>query len=486
MAHVAIHEIIANRYIQKHPDEIKDVKEFIKGSIVPDLNEEMTERRKFKDSSHYGRWSNGNVETNIDKFLEDENVDITKDYWKGYFLHLFTDYQFYNNKFNEEFEEIKKTNGNLREDYDYLFKEILERYNIILNKYTDKYVHIKEGEPRYIKLEKLLDFIEEISDINIDDKIKLISQKGMEGIKSMNTRINLAGIEMKNPVTVASGTFGYGREFSEFFDLSKLGGIITKGTSLKPKSGNKPSRVCETASGMLNSIGLQNPGVEYFAENDLPFLRKFDTAIIVNACGSTVEEYVELCKILNTLDIDGVELNLSCPNVKAGCMAFGNTYEGVKHVTSEVRKVLDKPLIVKLTPNVTDIASIAKGVEDGGADGVSLINTLLGMKIDIDKRKPVLANNTGGLSGPAIKPVAVRMVYQVAQAVNIPILGMGGIINGDDAIEFILAGATAISIGAGNFINPYTSVNTVKGIEDYMKKYNIDDINDIIGKVQMN
>ncbi len=183
MAHVAIHEIIANRYIQKHPDEIKDVKEFIKGSIVPDLNEEMTERRKFKDSSHYGRWSNGNVETNIDKFLEDENVDITKDYWKGYFLHLFTDYQFYNNKFNEEFEEIKKTNGNLREDYDYLFKEILERYNIILNKYTDKYVHIKEGEPRYIKLEKLLDFIEEISDINIDDKIKLISQKGMEGIK---------------------------------------------------------------------------------------------------------------------------------------------------------------------------------------------------------------------------------------------------------------------------------------------------------------
>ena len=302
----------------------------------------------------------------------------------------------------------------------------------------------------------------------------------------MNTQINLAGIKMKNPVTVASGTFGYGREFSEFFDLSKLGGIITKGTSLKPKSGNKPSRVCETASGMLNSIGLQNPGVEYFAENDLPFLKKFDTAIIVNACGSTVEEYVELCKILNTLDIDGVELNLSCPNVKEGCMAFGNTYEGVKHVTSEVRKVLDKPLIVKLTPNVTDIASIAKGVEDGGADAVSLINTLLGMKIDIDKRKPVLANNTGGLSGPAIKPVAVRMVYQVAQAVNIPILGMGGIINGDDAIEFMLAGATAISIGAGNFIDPYTSINTVKGIEDYMKKHNIDDINEIIGKVEMN
>ncbi|MBO4293348.1 MAG: dihydroorotate dehydrogenase [Clostridia bacterium] len=302
----------------------------------------------------------------------------------------------------------------------------------------------------------------------------------------MNTKINFAGIEMKNPVTVASGTFGYGREYSEFFDLSKLGGIITKGTSLKSRSGNKPSRVCETASGMLNSIGLQNPGVEYFAENDLPFLRKFDTAIIVNACGSSVDEYVELCRILNTLDIDGVELNLSCPNVKEGCMAFGNSYEGVKHVTSEVRKVLDKPLIVKLTPNVTDIASIAKAVEDAGADGVSLINTLLGMKIDINKRKPVLANNMGGLSGPAIKPVAVRMVYQVSKTVNIPILGMGGIVNGEDAVEFMLAGASAISIGAGNFIDPYASVKTVQGIEDYMKKYNIEDVKDIVGKVEMN
>lgn len=302
----------------------------------------------------------------------------------------------------------------------------------------------------------------------------------------MNTKINFAGIEMKNPVTVASGTFGYGREYSEFFDLSKLGGIITKGTSLKPRSGNKPARVCETASGMLNSIGLQNPGVEYFAENDLPFLRKFDTAVIVNACGSSVDEYVELCKILNTLDIDGVELNLSCPNVKEGCMAFGSSYEGVKFVTSEVRKVLDKPLIVKLTPNVSNIAEIAKGAEEGGADGVSLINTLLAMKIDIDKRKPVLANNMGGLSGPAIKPVAVRMVYQVAQAVNIPVLGMGGIVNGDDAVEFMLAGASAISIGAGNFIDPYTSVNTVKGIEDYMIKHKIEDIKDIIGKVEMN
>lgn len=302
----------------------------------------------------------------------------------------------------------------------------------------------------------------------------------------MNTKVNLAGIEMKNPVTVASGTFGYGREFSNFFDLGKLGAVITKGTSLKPKSGNKPPRVCETASGMLNSIGLQNPGVDFFAENDLPFLRKFDTKIIVNACGSTIDEYVELAKVLNKLDIDGVELNLSCPNVKAGCMAFGNTYEGVKEVTSRVRKVLDKPLIVKLTPNVTDIASIAKAVEDAGADGVSLINTLLGMKIDIEKRKPVLANNTGGLSGPAIKPVAVRMAYQVSQTVKIPILGMGGIVNGDDAIEFMLAGATAISIGAGNFIDPYTSVNTVKQIEEYMEKHKIEDINEIIGKVEMN
>lgn len=299
----------------------------------------------------------------------------------------------------------------------------------------------------------------------------------------MNTKINLAGIEMKNPVTVASGTFGYGREFSQFFDLSKLGAIITKGTSLKPRNGNKPSRVCETASGMLNSIGLQNPGVEYFAENDLPFLRKYETKVIVNACGSSVDEYVELCRVLNKLDIDGVELNLSCPNVKEGCMAFGNTYEGVKKVTSEVRKVLDKPLIVKLTPNVTNIAEIAKAVEDAGADGVSLINTLLGMKIDIYKKAPVLANITGGLSGPAIKPVAVRMVYQVAKAVNIPILGMGGIVNGEDAIEFMLAGATAISIGAGNFIDPYTSIKTIEGIENYMKKENIDDINDIIGIV---
>lgn len=302
----------------------------------------------------------------------------------------------------------------------------------------------------------------------------------------MNTEVNLAGIKMKNPITVASGTFGYGREFAEYIDLNKLGGIVTKGTSLKPRPGNKPPRVCETPAGMLNAIGLQNPGVEHFINEDLPWLRKFNTAVIVNACGSTVEDYVELCKILNKTDIDGVELNLSCPNVKEGCLAFGTTYEGVKNVTSQVRKVLDKPLIVKLSPNVTDITQPAKAAQDAGADGVSLINTLLGMSIDIHKRRPILANNTGGLSGPAVKPVAVRMVYQVAQAVDIPILGLGGIVTGEDVIEFMLAGATAVSIGTGNFISPEVSVDAVKGIEDYMRRYGIEDINDIIGKVQMN
>ena len=302
----------------------------------------------------------------------------------------------------------------------------------------------------------------------------------------MNTEVNLAGIKMKNPVTVASGTFGYGREFAEFIDLNKLGGICTKGTSLKPRAGNKPPRVYETPAGMLNAIGLQNPGVEYFMNNDLPYLKKFDTAIIVNACGSTIEDYVELAKVLNTLDIDGVELNLSCPNVKAACLAFGTTYEGVKEVTSKVRKVLDKPLIVKLTPNVTDITMPAKGAKDAGADGVSLINTLLGMSIDIHKRRPHLANNTGGLSGPCVKPVAVRMVYQVAQAVDIPILGLGGITTGEDAIEFMLAGATAVSIGTGNFVAPDTSIKVIDGIEKYMKQYGIDDINSIVGTVQMN
>lgn len=302
----------------------------------------------------------------------------------------------------------------------------------------------------------------------------------------MNTSVDLAGIKMKNPVTVASGTFGYGREFAEFIDLNKIGGICTKGTSLKSRPGNKPPRVYETTAGMLNSIGLQNPGVEYFMNNDLPWLKQYDTAVIVNACGSSIDEYVELAKVLNTLDIDGVELNLSCPNVKAGCMAFGTSYEGVKEVTSQVRKVLDKPLIVKLTPNVTDITAPAKGAQDAGADGVSLINTLLGMSIDIHKRRPHLANNMGGLSGPAVKPVAVRMVYQVAQAVNIPVLGLGGIVTGEDAIEFMLAGARAVSVGTGNFIAPDNCIKVVEGIEKYMTQYGIEDINDIVGTVQLN
>lgn len=302
----------------------------------------------------------------------------------------------------------------------------------------------------------------------------------------MNTNINFAGINMKNPVTLASGTCGYGRELSQFFDLSKLGAIITKGTFLKPKDGNPPSRICETASGLLNSIGLQNPGIEHFINEDFPWLRKQGTAIIVNACGNTIEEYVELCKILNTLDIEGVELNVSCPNVKQGCLAFGTTYEGVKEITSAVRKVLDKPLIIKLTPNVTDITETSKGAEDGGADGISLINTLLAMSIDIETRKPRLANNMGGLSGPAIKPVAVRMVHQASKAVKIPVLGLGGIVNGKDVIEFMLAGARAVSIGSGTLRNPYTAVNSIKEIEEYMTRHKIEDISSIIGKVELN
>ena len=303
----------------------------------------------------------------------------------------------------------------------------------------------------------------------------------------MNTEVDFCGIKMKNPVTVASGTFGYGREYAEYIDLNKLGGIITKGTSLKLRPGNPPPRVVEVPGGMLNSIGLQNPGLEYFVNHDLPWLRHFDTKVIVNAIGSTIDEYVDLCRELNELDIDGVELNLSCPNVKAGCLAFGTTYEGVKEVTSQVKKVLDrKPLIVKLTPNVTDITVPAKGAEDAGADGVSGINTLLGMKIDIDKRKPVLANVTGGYSGPGIKAVGVRMVYQMAKAINIPILGMGGITCGDDAIEYMIAGATAVSIGSGNFADPEVSIKTIAGIEDYMKKHNIENLKDIIGSVSVN
>ncbi|MCL2383611.1 MAG: dihydroorotate dehydrogenase [Oscillospiraceae bacterium] len=301
----------------------------------------------------------------------------------------------------------------------------------------------------------------------------------------MNTNINLAGIKMKNPIVLASGTCGYGRELDTFFELNKVGGLITKGTTLKPKDGNPPSRICETPSGLINSIGLQNPGVDHFIQYDLPWLRKQDTAIIVNACGSTIEEYIELCKILNEQDIDGVELNLSCPNVKAGCLAFGTSYEGVKEVTSKVRKVLDKPLIVKLTPNITDITESARGAEDAGADGISLINTLLAMSINIETKKPYLANNMGGLSGPAVRPVAVRMVYQAAKAARIPVLGMGGAINGKDVIEFMMAGATAVAIGSGTLRDPFASVKAANEVEQFMAKHKIKDINSIIGSVQL-
>ncbi len=282
------------------------------------------------------------------------------------------------------------------------------------------------------------------------------------------------------------GTFGYGREMSEYIDLSKLGAIITKGTFLKPRAGNPAPRVCETASGMMNAIGLENPGIEHFAEEDLPWLKQFNTPIILNVGASTLEEYVEVCRFANKLDIDAVELNLSCPNVHAGCMAFGTTYEGVKEATSAVRKVLDKPLIVKLTPNVTDITLPAKGAEDAGADAVSAINTLLAMKIDVKKRRPILANNTGGLSGPAIKPIGVRMVYQIAQKIKIPVMGLGGIVTGEDAIEYMLAGAKCVSIGCGNFIDPETSVNVVGQIEEYMKENKVEDINELVGAVEMN
>ncbi len=286
------------------------------------------------------------------------------------------------------------------------------------------------------------------------------------------------------------GTFGYGRNHKDFVDLNKLGAIITKGTSLKPKQGNKPPRIAETSSGMMNCIGLENPGLEYFATVDLPFLRQYDTKIIVNCFGGvegTIENYVEICRQLNNMDVDGVEINLSCPNVKAGCLAYGTTYDGVKEITTACRKVLtSKPLIVKLTPNVTDITLPAKGAEDAGADAISLINTLTAMKIDIEKRRPILSINTGGLSGPAIKPVAVRMVYQASHAVKIPVMGLGGIMTGEDVIEFMMVGATCVSVGSANLVDPTASTRIISEVEDFMKNHNIDDINTIIDSVQMN
>ena len=300
----------------------------------------------------------------------------------------------------------------------------------------------------------------------------------------MNMSVNIAGVEWKNPVTVASGTFGSGAEFADFVDLNKLGAVVTKGIANVPWPGNPTPRVTEVYGGMLNAIGLQGPGVDVFMERDIPFLKQYDTKIIANVCGKTKEDYIDVVERLADTDVDMLEINISCPNVKEGGIAFGQKASAAEEITAAVKKVAKQPIIMKLSPNVTDITEMAKAVEAGGADVVSLINTLTAMKIDIHKRTFAIANKTGGMSGPAIKPVAVRMVYQVANAVKIPIIGMGGIMNADDAIEFILAGATAVAIGTGNFVNPETTVNVIKGIEDYMRRYNVQDINELIGAVK--
>jgi len=300
----------------------------------------------------------------------------------------------------------------------------------------------------------------------------------------MNTSVKIAGVEFKNPVTTASGTFGSGMEYSQFVDLSRLGAVTTKGVALTPWQGNPTIRVTEVYGGMLNAIGLQNPGIDVFCERDIPFLKKYDTKIIVNVCGKTVEEYVGVVEKLASQPVDMLEINVSCPNVKEGAIAFGQDAKALENITREIKKVAKQPVIMKLSPNVTRIADMARAAEAAGADAISLINTITGMKIDINRRKFVLANKTGGMSGPAIKPVAVRMVYECAQAVKIPIIGMGGIMNGEDAIEFILAGATMVAVGAANFINPLATVEVIDGIERYMKEQKVADINELIGAVQ--
>ena len=300
----------------------------------------------------------------------------------------------------------------------------------------------------------------------------------------MNTKVTIAGVELKNPVMTASGTFGSGAEFSEFYDLGALGAVVTKGVANVPWPGNPTPRIAETRSGMLNAIGLQNPGIDVFCKRDIPFLKQFDTKIIVNVCGKSTEDYCEVVERLADEPVDLLEINISCPNVKEGGIAFGQNPKAVEAITKEVKKYAKQPVIMKLSPNVTDITEMARAAEAGGADILSLINTLTGMKIDINRRTFALANKTGGMSGPCVKPVAVRMVYQVAQTVHVPIIGMGGISNAEDALEFILAGATAVSIGTANFANPYATVETVKGIEEYLKKNQIDDINTLIGAVK--
>lgn len=301
----------------------------------------------------------------------------------------------------------------------------------------------------------------------------------------MNTKVTIAGVEFKNPVMTASGTFGSGMEYSDFVDLNKLGAVVTKGVANVPWPGNPTPRVAETYGGMLNAIGLQNPGVDVFIERDLAFLKNYDTKVIVNVCGKSVEDYIEVVEKLGDQDnVAMLEINVSCPNVKEGAIAFGQKADALMHITSEIKKKAKQPVIMKLSPNVTDITEMAKAAEAAGADAISLINTITGMKIDINRRKFALANKTGGLSGPAIKPVAVRMVYQAVNAVKIPIIGMGGIASAEDALEFIMAGATAVSVGAMNFVNPYTTVETIEGIEAFMKKNQVEDINSLIGCVK--
>jgi len=297
----------------------------------------------------------------------------------------------------------------------------------------------------------------------------------------LDLSVNIAGLKLKNPVIAASGTFGFGREFSEFFDLNLLGGISVKGLTLEPRKGNAPPRIAETPAGILNSVGLQNPGVHAFIRDEIPFLRRFDTCIIANVAGNTVDDYCRMAEILSDADIDAIELNVSCPNVKEGCLMFGSTADGIYKVTSAVRKVCRKTLIVKLSPNVTNIAEMARAGEAAGADCISLINTILGMAIDINTRRPILGNVMGGLSGPAVKPIAVRMVYQVSKAVKIPVIGMGGISNADDAVEFLLAGASAVMIGTAGFVNPCVWAETIDGIKLYMEKHGFGKISDITG-----
>ena len=300
----------------------------------------------------------------------------------------------------------------------------------------------------------------------------------------MKTSVNIAGIELKNPVMTASGTFGSGMEYSEFVDLNCLGAVVTKGVANVPWPGNPTPRVAEVYGGMLNAIGLQNPGIDVFLERDLPFLAKYDTKVIVNVCGKTVEDYLEVVERLSDAPVDMLEINVSCPNVKEGAIAFGQKADCLYDITSAIKKKAAQPVIMKLSPNVTDITEMARAAEAAGADAISLINTLTGMKIDIHKRSFLLANKTGGMSGPAVKPVAVRMVYQCAQAVKIPIIGMGGIMNAEDALEFIMAGATAVAVGCANFINPYATQEIVSGIETFMEKEGVSDIAELIGCVK--